>query len=150
MSHGLDGHIQHLLTALAHLPLQVRVGGAHERVDARIRGVLQRLGGTVYVFEQDPGQTADRRPLDLQTDAAHGFEILVRRDRETRLDDVDLQPGQLVGDLQLVAHPQRGARRLLGVTQRRVENDDAVLLIVVCVGLCHAVSAPSGAGRYGA
>jgi hypothetical protein len=49
-----------------------------------------------------------------------------RRDREAGLDDVDAQPVELAGDLDLLLRVQRDAGRLLAVPERRVEDTDGV------------------------
>ena len=69
-------------------------------------------------------------------------EVAGRGDREAGLDDVDTQPRELVGDLQLLLDVERDARRLLAVAQRRVEDVDAVRLLAVgarCSGRPHGL-----------
>src|SRR6185369_10351068 len=48
-----------------------------------------------------------------------------RRRREAGLDHVDLEPGELARDLELLGGSQAGARRLLAIAQGRVEDPDA-------------------------
>ena len=55
-------------------------------------------------------------------------EVAVRGDREARLDDVDAHGVEQFGDFDLLLVGHRGAGALLAVAQRRVEDDDAVLL----------------------
>ena len=45
------------------------------------------------------------------------------------LDHVDAEPGELLGDLQLLLRVQRDARRLLAVAQRRVEDQYSVGIV---------------------
>ena len=71
------------------------------------------------VRAREPG---DDRPLDLARDRLHRLEVARRGDREAGLDDVDAEPRELVGDLQLLGRVQRDAGRLLAVAQRRVED----------------------------
>ena len=80
-------------------PLRVAVLAARQRRD---RDVLRRLLG----------------------DPPDGLEVAGRGGREAGLDDVDLEAGQLAGDLELLGGGQAGARRLLPVAQGRVEDAD--------------------------
>ena len=64
----------------------------------------------------------DHRALDLAGDRLDGLEVPGRGDREAGLDHVDAEPGELLGDLELLGRVQRDAGRLLAVAQRRVED----------------------------
>src|SRR4051812_37955415 len=77
-------------------------------------------------------ETGDHGAVDLAGDRAYRLEITGRGDREAGLDDVDAQPRELVGDLELLGGVQRDARRLLTVAQRGVEDDDPVVVHVAC------------------
>ena len=61
--------------------------------------------------------------------ACDRLEVAGRGDREAGLDHVDAQPRELLGDLDLLGGVQRDPGRLLAVSQRGVEDVDAV-----CVG----------------
>src|SRR5438093_743967 len=121
---------EHLGAGLPQLVLQVDVGGRDERVDARLTCVLHRFPAAVDVGQADAREAADRRRVvqgaHLAGHRAGGLEVLVRRDREAGLDDVDLEPGQLPGHLELLHRVHGEAGRLLAVPQRRVEDDDAI------------------------
>ncbi len=78
---------------------------------------LDRLPGGVDVARHATGQTADDRAFDLAGDGLDGGEIPVADDGEAGLDDIDLQAGQLPGDLQLFAQVHGGAGALLAVAQ---------------------------------
>ena len=54
------------------------------------------------------------------------LEVARRSDREARLDHVDPQPRELVGDLDLLLRVERDPGRLLAVSQRRVKDVDLV------------------------
>ena len=41
-------------------------------------------------------------PLHARRDLAHGLELALARDREARLEDVDAQASELLGDLDLL------------------------------------------------
>ena len=61
---------------------------------------------------------------DGSGDLADGLEVAGRSDGEARLDDVDSQVDQRLGDLHFLGEVHAGAGRLLAVAQRRVENYD--------------------------
>src|SRR5256886_16182820 len=128
--YGLDRRPQHLGPGLPELVLQVDVGGRDERVDPRLPRVLHRLPAAVDVRQPHAREPADRRRVleraDLLGDLTRRLEVLVRRDREARLDDVHLEASQLSRHLELLHRVHREPRRLLAVPQRRVENDDAI------------------------
>ena len=73
-------------------------------------------------------EAADHRVLGALGDLVHGGEIAFRGDREAGFDDVHAHGVEQFGDLELlfVGHGRAGA--LLAVAQRRVEDDDAVLV----------------------
>jgi hypothetical protein len=91
-------------------------------VDARALRVAHRLPRALDVGGIGARQAGDHRSMDLAGDRLHGFEVAGRGDREARLDDVDAQPRELVGDLELLGRVERDARRLLAVAQRGVED----------------------------
>ena len=108
------------------LALDVDVGGRDEGVDARPLGVLDRVPGGVDVGRRRAREAADHRPLDRLGDRRDRFRVTGRGDREAGLDDVDPEPRELMGDLELFLDVQRDPRGLLAVAQRRVEDVDAV------------------------
>jgi len=57
------------------------------------------------------------------------LEVTLRRDGKAGLDDVDAQARELVGDLEFLGDVERDARRLLAVTQGRVEDQYSVHLV---------------------
>ena len=97
-----------------------------ERVNAAPGGRCQRLAGAVDVCRSTARQRRDNRVLDGPRHLADGLGIRVGRDREPGLDDVDAKRFELTGQAHLLVHPQREARRLLAVAQRRVEDDQAI------------------------
>ena len=117
--------------------------GGDEGVDARPPGVLHRLAGPVDVLLAGARQPAHHRALDALGDLGDGLEVALRGDREAGLDDVDAHLVEEVGDLQLLLEGHGGAGALLAVAQRRVEDEDAV----VVGGVCPASAAgPTAAG----
>ncbi len=107
-----------LVPELAH---DVDVRDADPGVDARALGLGQRFAAGLDIARHRAGQGADDGALDLAGDELHGLEVLRRRGRIARLDDVDVQPRQLPGDGQLLPASETGAGRLLAISQRRVE-----------------------------
>ena len=126
-----------VVDAFGHLVLgQVGNGavqgrGADERVDAWAAGVFHRLPAAVDVLVVGPGQTADHRVLRLLGYGRNGCEITLGGDGKARLDDVDAHFVQHSGDFQLFLKGHCGARGLLAIAQRRVKNQDAVLVCLV-------------------
>ena len=119
-------HLQHLLGRLLQLVLHVHGRGGDEGVDARARGVPDRLAGAVDVGLAGPRQPAHHRPLEPPGDLRDGLEVAFAGDRKARLDDVDAHLVEEVGDLELLLEGHGGAGALLAVAQRRIENEHAV------------------------
>ncbi len=130
---GADG-LDHLLGIHLQLPLAMHGAGGDERVDARLLGEFHGLAGAVDVGEARAGQAADDGVLHQLGDFAHRLEVAVGGDREAGLDDVDAHLVEQFGNLQLVLERHGGARRLLAVAQRGVEDDDPVLRVLVGIG----------------
>ena len=76
--------------------------------------------------EDVKGQARDHGTVDLAGDRPYRLEVTWRGDRESSLDHVDAEPRQLLRDLQLLGRVERDPRRLLAVSQGRVEDDDPV------------------------
>ena len=128
MLHRCHRHFQHLFPALAQLAGEMNIRRADKGVDPRPGRVPKGRTGPLDVLGHGAGQSADYRPFDLLPNAAHGLKVLVGGNRKAGLDNIDLQPRQLVGDFQLFPHRQRGTGRLLGVPQRGVENIYAICI----------------------
>ena len=126
-AHGVGGRFEALLARHAQLGLQVQVGGGDEGVDAPLRGRLDGPRRALQVGAMAPGQARDHRPADLGGNRPHGLGIGGRRNREAGLDDVHAKRVQLPGQLQLLRRVQREPRRLLAVSQRRVEDPHVLL-----------------------
>jgi hypothetical protein len=106
---------------------QVDVARGDERVDARPLRRLDRLAGAGHVLLVGARERRYRDPWDFLRKCTDAFEVTRRGDRKARLDDVDAESRKLVADLDLVVRAQVNARRLLAVTQRGVEDVNAVL-----------------------
>ena len=96
-----------------------------EHVEVRPLGDADRLDGPLRVAVAAAGERRDRHALRLAGDPLDGLEVAGRGGREAGLDDVDLEPDELAGDLELLGRGQPGAGRLLAVAQGRVEDPDA-------------------------
>ena len=117
---------QHVGARGLQLVLDVDVRRRDEGVHARAVGVADGLGGALDVRRMGAREARDDRAVHLLGDPLYGLEVAGRRDRESSLDHVDAEPRELLRDLQLLGGVERDARRLLAVSQRGVEDDDAV------------------------
>ena len=115
---------QHVLAGRAELVHDVDVRRRDERVDPRSLGVAYGSGSSLHIGRLSPRESSDDRAVHLARDRRDGLEVAGRGDREAGLDDVDVQAGELVGDLELLGGVQRDAGRLLAVAQGRVEDPD--------------------------
>ena len=108
------------------LLFQVEVGGRDEGVNAAARGRLERLAGPLDVVPAAAGQGGRDRAGHFGGNHTHGLGVGFGGNRKARFDDIHAQSVQLPGQLELLGHAQREARRLLAVAQRGVEDDDTV------------------------
>ena len=83
---------------------------------------LHGLPERVDVLGDGAGQAGDDAALDLAGDLLDGREVVRGGGREASLDDVHVQPRELLGDLELLLGRQREAGRLLPIAQRGVED----------------------------
>ncbi len=72
------------------------------------------------------GQAGDDRAATSVAIWLDGVEIAVADDRETGLDDIDVEAGELAGDLHFFAEVHGRAGALFAVAQGGVEDDDFV------------------------
>ena len=133
--HGA-GHLQHGLLVLLELVHDVDVRAGEEDVDARPGGVLDRIPAGVDVSRHRPCQPGDDGTAHLLRDSGDGFEVAGGRSRKAGLDEVDTQPLQGLGDLQLLLDVEGDAGGLLAVAQGGIE--DQYLII------CHCSQPPFG------
>ena len=125
VGHHLARDRQHLGSGLAQLVLEVDIARGDEGVDAMADRRSHRLGAGLDVTGGGPGQPADHRTIGaahLGGDALHRLEITAAGEGEPRLDDIDPQTGELLGDRQLLVQVQAGPRRLLTIPQGGVED----------------------------
>jgi hypothetical protein len=102
----------------------MQVRRCQKDVDARSSGDVQRSRRALDVGGDRSGQACNHRPSDLVRDYADAGEVAVRGDGKPRLDDVDAERVQLTREAKLFAGRHAEARRLLAVTERRVEDAD--------------------------
>ena len=128
--HAPDGLLDDLVLGFLQLELPMDRRRGQEYVDPRpVPGRRDGVGTTLDVLGDAPCQPGDPRPLDRPGDRLHRLEVARRSDREARLDNVHVQPRQLSCDLHFFLQAHAGARTLLAVSQRRVEDDHPVLLV---------------------
>src|SRR3989338_1966218 len=82
---------------------------------------LNRLSGRLDVFFEASGEAADGRTFYLLRYQPDRLEIARRRDRKSRLYDVDVQADELPGYLQFLVRFQARSGRLLSVAQCRIK-----------------------------
>ena len=95
-------------------------------MDAGPLGVAEGVPAAVDVGHLGARQRRDDRPPDRAGDGLHRLEVALAGHREAGLDVVDPEPGQLLGDLELLGRVEGDARRLLAVAQGGVEDDQVV------------------------
>ena len=120
-----DGFGERRLAVDPELVLEVDVAGRDEHVEVRPLGDLDRLDRPLRVAVLAARERRDGDPAaGLLGDPPDRLEVAGRGGREAGLDDVDLEPRQLAGDLELLGRGQAGAGRLLAVAQGGVEDAD--------------------------
>ncbi len=133
--HRRDHQLIDVLRLHLQLVLHVHGRGGQEGVDAAARRRLDRFGAAVDILLAGTRQAAHHRILGALGDLVDRLEIAVRRDRETGLDDVDTHGVEQRRDVQLFLERHGGAGALLAVAQGGVEDDDAVFVGAILVGL---------------
>ena len=116
-----------LLAGHPDLVLEVDLAGRDEHVEVRPLGDADGLDRPLRVAVPAARETGDGDAAGLLGDPVDGLPVARRGGREAGLDDVDVEPDELAGDLELLGHRQRRARGLLAVAQGRVEDPDAAL-----------------------
>ena len=109
--------------------------GRDHRMDATARAGFDGFRATIDVFRIRPRQAGNDRVLGAARDFRHGLEVAFGGDREASLNDVDAHIVEHLGDFDFFFEGHGRAGALLAVTQRGVENDDAVLAGLRCG--CH-------------
>ncbi len=130
--HALDGLRDDLVLAGVfqhHVAVDLR--GGEEDVDPAAGGAPQPRRGPLDVIGVAARQRGDHRRVLLRADGVgdglHRLVVALGRDREPGLDHVDVEAGELLGDLQLLLHIEGDAGCLFAVAQRCVEHGDALV-----------------------
>src|SRR5262249_8184200 len=87
------------------------------------RGVGQGLPGALDVFGCRPAQRSDDGPAAGPRHLAYRRKIIVGRDRKPGLDHVHTKRIELARHAQFLLQIHTATRRLLTITQRRIEYD---------------------------
>ena len=120
---GGAGLAQHVGARGLQLVLDVDVRRRDERVHARALGVAHGLGGALDVSRVRSCQARDDRATHLLRDLLYGLEVARRGDRESSLDHVHAEPGELLrrspASRSRSARCPATARRLSGWCRRR-------------------------------
>src|SRR6204780_5216661 len=106
----------------AQLVLQMQIGSGEKNVQARLGGRFERAERSIHVILTGASQGGDAATSNFGGDGAHGIEVTRRSNGKASFEDVDTQRFQLARQLQLFRAMHGESRRLLAVTQRRVEN----------------------------
>jgi hypothetical protein len=104
----------------------MQLGGRDEGVDARARGVLERLSGP---FDVGPAASSERghgRPADLGGNAPDRLGVGVGGNREARLDDVHAQRIERAREARFFLDVHRESGGLFAVAERRVEDRESI------------------------
>ena len=123
-----DHHLIDLVRLLLQLPLHVHRRGGQESMDAPPLGRPDRLRAAVDILRRCAREPADHGILGAFGNLVDGGEVAFRGDRETGLDNVHAHSVEQFGDLELLFMGHGRAGTLLAVAQRRVEDDDTVLV----------------------
>ena len=133
---GVGHHVrddgEHLLPALTQLVLQMNIAGGDEGVNPPAGRRRDSIRAGLDVATGCPGQSADHRSVlaaHLLGDALHSSKIAGTGKGETCLDHIHTEPGQLLGDRQLLLEIEAGARRLLTIPEGGVEDQNAAWIV---------------------
>src|SRR5680860_1089424 len=119
---------------LPDLILEVHVGSGDEGANAWRLCALDGLPACADILFHAAGEAANRRPLDLICNRLHSLEVTRAGGRETRLNHIHTQAGQLMGYLQFLYLIKTYSRRLLPVTKRGVKQDHRTVQVATDSG----------------
>ena len=98
-------------------------GGQKDMDSSAFAGGFHGRTGRINVLRNASGEPADDWALDFLGDGLNRLEVAAADDGKTGLDHVDVEPSQLAGDFHFFAQVHAGARALLAIAQRRIENN---------------------------
>ncbi len=110
------GHrFEALVSRDPQLALEVKIRGGDKGVEPRPSRRLDRLARPFDIGRVASGQSGDDRGANLFGDQRDGLCIVIRRNREPRLDDVNPKRLELSGERQLLLGVHREPGRLLSI-----------------------------------
>jgi len=95
---------------------------AHEDVQVGPTCARKGFEGLFDIRGKRPGEGGNIRTFHLVTDLANAVCLFLGRRRESGLNDVDPQSGQLTGKGQTVFRGQHDKRQLVPVAERRIKD----------------------------
>jgi len=110
--------------------------GRNKCVDAATGGKFDRLASPGDIGRDSTGQPGDDRIFRPFGDGGDRFEIPLRGDGETRLDNIDTHLVQQLGDIEFVLDRHGGAGGLFAITQCGVKYGDRLGGGFLVFGLC--------------
>ena len=87
-------------------------------MDSPALSSLKSLGRAMDVSGRNASQRTNHRTAHAGGDFAYRFEFAFARNRKTGLDDVDVEAGELLGNLNFFRSRQGNARRLFRLRSR--------------------------------
>ena len=129
--YGRDRHVADLAVVLAQLVAHVDFGGSDEGVDAAARGELERFAAGFDVLFQGPSESAGDGTGERAGDRLDALEVAFGGNGESRLDHVDTELFERLGDLQFLPQGKALMKRLFAVPKGGVENYNVIGI------LCH-------------
>ncbi len=124
--HPLDRAPDDLLFRHLQLVLAVDRARRQENVDPGALSFLQRFPRALDVHPGSARETRDHRSLDLPGHFAHRLEITVRGDGKARFENIHSEERERSRHRELSVEVHAAARRLLAVSQRRIENHHSI------------------------
>ena len=126
----INSHLQNLIGRFAnHGNMERRC--PNKRVYARSWRVFQGFTCTVNIFENCARQTANNRAFDLVCNTPHSIVVLIGRYGKSGLDNIDIEPRELMGNFNFFAQRERSPWRLFRISQSSIKNNDAVFVFGV-------------------
>ena len=108
MFHRGDCQIEHLLPTHFEFILQVDIGGGQKEMDSGIFAALQGLPGGIDILLVAAGQCRYLDTTDIVGDILDAAEVALGGNRETCLDDIDIQLDKLLGQPEFLLHIHAG------------------------------------------
>lgn len=136
--HGTHPNLKRLLFRHAQLVLKVIFAHAKPGVNPATFSRFQGFRRHLNVFLASTGESANGHSLDLSGEGLYRLKIARRTNGESSFDNVHAEVSKGVGNGQFLLHAQSHAWALFAISERRIEDQNLVLLV-------HAVLWPLGA-----